>query len=104
MLNQAILVGRLVGEPTTIVEEDNGKDFTIITLACNRSFKNALGVYETDFIKVRLFGQVATNTIEYCKNGDLIGVKGRIESEGDRIIIIGDKITFLASRGSNNEL
>lgn len=68
MLNQTVLVGRLVDQPQ---KEEKGAS---ITIAVSRSYKNADGVYETDFITARLFGGVAENTCEYCKKGDLIGI------------------------------
>ena len=62
-------------------------------------------VYETDFVDCTLFDGIATNTAEYCKKGDVIGVKGRIqtdiyEKDGEKrksTQIIADKITFLSS-------
>ena len=45
-----------------------------------------------------LFNLVATNTAEYCKKGDIIGVKGRVQSNGDKIEIIAEKLTFLSSK------
>ena len=38
-------------------------------------------VYETDFVDCTLFDGVAQNTSEYCKKGDIVGVKGRIQTE-----------------------
>ena len=71
-----------------------------------RSYKNADGEYETDFIDVVTFGQIADTTAEYCKKGDMIGVKGRVETssyeteDGEKrksTQIIADRITFLSS-------
>ena len=79
MLNQVILVGRIASEFTT--KEEDGKKIATVTVAIPRSFKNMNGEYETDFVDIRLFNDVATNTKEYCRKGDIIGVKGRIQSE-----------------------
>lgn len=73
MLNQVILVGRLTGD-LEVTEIENGKKVTTLNLAVQRSFKNADDEYETDFIRCVLWNQIATNTSEYCKSGDLIGV------------------------------
>ena len=86
MLNQCILVGRIKEL------KDN-----ILTLAVNKSFKNEKGIYETDFIKVILFDNIATNVNEYCHKGDIIGIKARIETENK---IIAEKITFLTNKHS----
>lgn len=91
MLNQVILVGRI---SHTI---ENGT----LTLAVPRSFKNSEGEYETDFIPVRLFGNIATTTAEYTKVGDIVGIKGRIQQTQSNIEIIADRVTFLSSSSSS---
>ena len=47
MLNQTVLVGRLVKDPEVKTLED-GKEVSNITLAVQRSYKNENGEYETD--------------------------------------------------------
>ncbi|MDO5569262.1 MAG: single-stranded DNA-binding protein [bacterium] len=105
MLNQTIIVGRLVKEPTLKTTE-NGHIKSDITVAVNRSYKNSSGVYDTDFIDCTLWHTVAENTSEYCNKGDMIGIKGRIQTRmiedenGNKrkhTEIIGEKITFLSS-------
>ncbi|MBQ7790408.1 MAG: single-stranded DNA-binding protein [Bacilli bacterium] len=104
MLNQVVMVGRLVADPE-VKETENGKKVSNITLAVQRSYKNAEGVYETDFIDCTLFDGVAHNTAEYCHKGDIVGVKGRIqtdiyEKDGENkksTSLIAEKITFLSS-------
>lgn len=108
MLNQVILVGRLAKE-VEVKDLENDKKIANITLAVPRSFKNSDGEYETDFIDVVIFDNVASNTSEYCKKGDIIGVKGRLqtrmienEDKKEKLQeIIGEKITFLSSKGSD---
>ena len=45
MLNQVVLVGRLVRD-VEVKSNDNNKKFSFITLAIPRSFKNHDGIYE----------------------------------------------------------
>lgn len=105
MLNQAVLVGRLVADPE-VKELEGEKKVSTITLAVQRSYKNEEGIYETDFITCNLWNGVAQNTSEYCKKGDIIGVKGRIqtdsyEKDGEKkytMNVIAEKVTFLSSR------
>ena len=105
MLNQVVLVGRLVRDPE-LRESEGGKSYTNITLAVPRNYKNSNGEYETDFIDCRLWTGVAESTAEYCKKGDLIGVKGRVESRSyekddeKRYVteIIAEKVTFLSNK------
>ena len=103
MLNQVVMVGRLVAKP--IVEEnENGRKVSEITLAVPRSFKNAEGIYETDFIKCTLWNGIAENTVEYCNKGDVIGVKGRLEClGGNELQVIVEKVTFLANNKNKEE-
>lgn len=110
MLNQVVLVGRLVYD-LEVKKSDNGKKYTSITLAIPRSFKNMEGTYETDFIRCLLWDNVAVNTKEYCKKGDIVGLKGRLQSrnieKGEKtetvIEIVGEKVTFLSSSKSKEE-
>ena len=97
MLNQVVIVGRLVEKP--IVEEnENEKKVCNITLAVPRSYKNAEGVYETDFIKCTSWNGIAENTAEYCGKGDLVGVKGRLQClSGNELQLIAEKVSFLSS-------
>ena len=97
MLNQLVIVGRLVKKP--IVEEnENGRKVATITLAVQRSYKNAEDVYETDFIKCTLWNGIAENTVEYCDKGDLVGVKGRLQClSGNELQLIAEKVSFLSS-------
>lgn len=92
MLNQVVLVGRLTTNPKL---ENNEAS---IVVAVPRSYKNEEGVYETDFLTTTLSGAIATNTCEYCHKGDLIGIKGRLESKDNMIQVVAEKITFLSSK------
>ncbi len=104
MLNQLILVGRLVKDPE-VKKSKNGNSYSYITLAIPRAYKNINGEYETDFIDCTLWKMMATNTKEYCKKGDIVGVKGRLESrtyekDNETVYVkevIAERITFLSS-------
>lgn len=110
MLNQLVLVGRLVKKPE-LREAESKKKYTFITLAVPRSFKNVNGEYDTDFIDCVLWDNVAANTVEYCHKGDIVGVRGRIQTrliEKDNIKnsileVVAEKITFLSSKDKNEE-
>ena len=102
MLNQTVLVGRLVQDPE-IKELENDKKVCNITLAVTRSYKNADGIYETDFIPVTLWQGIAEQTTNYCKKGDLVGVKGRLQVREDKVEVVAEKVTFLSSRKENEE-
>mgnify|MGYP004565743281 CR=1 FL=1 len=105
MVNQIVLVGRIARTPETRVTE-SGKKYATLTLAVPRNYKNINGEYDTDFLDCTLWSSVAESTTEYCNTGDMIGVKGRVQT---RIIespdgikrkkteIVAEKVTFLTS-------
>lgn len=108
MINQIMLVGRLVKTPDLFITE-TGKKGSFITLAVGRPYKNQNGEYDTDFIDCTLWTGVAESTAEYCKTGDIIGIRGRIQTrivEGENGLkekimeIVADKVTFLSSANS----
>ncbi len=106
MLNQSILVGRIVKEPE-VRETENGTKVTNITLAVQRPYKNVEGEYDTDFISCVLWKGIAETTAEYCKKGDLIGIRGRIQSKiteypndikHNVMEVVAERVTFLSSK------
>ncbi len=105
MLNYINLVGRLVRKPR-LGKSENGKTITTITLAVPRSFKNMNGVYDTDFIDCLCWDNVAINTSEYCDAGDIICIKGRLQSRvvteneinKNKMEVVAEKVTFLSSK------
>ncbi len=105
MVNNVMLVGRLTHD-IEVKKLDSGKDVTRVSLAVNRSYKNADGVYETDFIDCVLWDGLANNACDYCKKGDVVGIRGRLQTsyyEKDDvkhkvIDVVVEKLTFLSSR------
>lgn len=102
MLNQVVLVGRLVDQPK-LENNEQGKENVKITLAVPRSYKNTDGIYETDFVPCVLFNGIASNSLEYLNKGDLIGVKGTVKSDDNGIKIQVEKLTFLSSKTKQND-
>jgi single-strand DNA-binding protein len=106
-----MLVGRLVQDPE-VKELESGKKVSNITLAINRNFKNVDGVYETDFVDCVIWDGIANNVGEYCKKGDVIGVRGRLQTslyedkEGKtmkNLDVVAEKISFLTSKHREQE-
>lgn len=99
MMNQIVIVGRISAFTDKKLLDKNVKELVV---ACPRSYKNENGEYDTDFIPVILSGNIAENTLEYCKTGDVIGVKGSVrtlESEDGKhpFYLQAEKVTFLSS-------
>ena len=105
MLNQVVIAGRLVADPQ-IVTTENNKKRTYITVAVPRSYKNVDGTYDTDFIQCVLWNGIAETTCKNWKKGDIVGVKGRIqtsnyEKDGEKVYsvdVIAEKVSFLSSK------
>ena len=97
MLNQVVLVGRIVKN----IDDDS----KYMTIAVSRSDKNENGEYENDLIDAFINGNVAEATKEYCHEGDLVGIRGFVQtSVKDEIRytnIIANKISFLSSKNNN---
>ena len=97
MLNQVVLFGRITKDIELKGKDDETK-IANISIAVPRNFKNQDGEYETDFINVIAWNSVAENTKEFCKTGDLIGIRGRIQTYNNAIQIIAERVTFLQSK------
>lgn len=110
MLNDLILVGRLTRE-ITVFTTDTGKKVGTLSLAVPRSFRNMDGVYETDFISCTLWEEKAKIASTYCHVGDIVGVKGRLQSKtmeteiGRRTLleVVAERVTFLSSNQKKQE-
>ncbi len=110
MTNTVCLLGRLVKDPE-LKELESGKKVCNMTIAVQRSYKNADGIYEADFIDCSLWEGVALNMTQYCKKGDLIAVKGRLqqdkyEKDGEhfsKINVIAEKMTFIATKNKEDK-
>lgn len=111
MINRAVLVGRLTKDPE-FRTTPNGVNVATFTLAVNRTFTNANGEREADFINVVVYRKQADNVNNYLSKGQLAGVDGRIQSrsyenqEGRRIFvteIVADSVQFLEPKNNNQQ-
>lgn len=109
MINRVVLVGRLTKDPEYRVTPA-GVQVANFTLAANRTFKNAKGEQETDFLNCVVFRKPAENVNNYLKKGSLAGVEGRLQSrsyennEGKRVYVtevVCDSVQFLEPKGTN---
>lgn len=101
MLNQVVLVGRIV-DFLENEELENGNEVITITISVPRSFKNMNGEYDIDLIDCTLYGVIAKNAKEFCVKNDLVGIRGRLARKKDeQLKLIAEKVTFLNSRKGN---
>ena len=104
MLNQIVICGRIASFADKKCE---GKEVKEIVIAVPRSYKNENGEYDTDFIPFVLTGMIAENTLEYCKVGDIVGIKGGVRTfeakDGSHPFYLqAEKISFLSSGKSSS--
>ncbi|HIW39045.1 MAG TPA: single-stranded DNA-binding protein [Candidatus Jeotgalicoccus stercoravium] len=108
MINRVVLVGRLTKDPE-FRTTPSGISIANFTLAINRTFTNAQGEREADFINVVVFKKQAENVNNYLSKGNLAGVDGRIQSrsyennEGKRIFVtevVADSVQFLEPKNN----
>lgn len=108
MFNQVVLVGRLTQTPELIQEGEGKNKRTRVILAVQRAFKSrGKDEYETDFIPITMWEGIAESVASYCKKGNPLIVKGRIEENtyidkesGKKVYslnIVGEKVVFLGS-------
>lgn len=111
MINRVILVGRLTKDPEFKTTQ-SGVSVATFTLAVNRTFTNAQGEREADFINCVTFRKQAENVNNYLSKGSLAGVDGRLQSrsyenqEGRRIFVtevVCDSVQFLEPKGNSNQ-
>ena len=96
MLNSVVLVGKIF-DISILIKDEYRKYMRKVTIAVPKPNLNKDGVEEVDLIECTLYGNIAENTAELCKKGDVIGVRGRIEKKFNENIVIAEKLTFLST-------
>ena len=87
-MNNVILVGRI-----TSFEGNE------VTVSITRNYKNEDGIYMSDSIPVWLSANIGEKMKDFCKIGDVIGVKGRLENRGE-VVVMAEKVSFLSQKKS----
>lgn len=92
---------------TGIVSEDlkkciftnlEGKKYVVLYLNIGKPYKNSEGHYDSDNINIFLYNELAKKSVKYLKKGDIVAIKGHVESTEKQIRIIGDSMIFLQTR------
>ena len=108
-MNKAILIGRLTKDPE-LRSTPAGRNVCQFSIAVNRTFTNANGDREADFINCVVWDKQAENLVKYQKKGNQIAVDGRIQTRNyedkdcKRVYvteILANNISFLDSKGSS---
>lgn len=111
MINRVVQVGRLTKDPD-LRYTPTGTAVARFTLAVNRTFSNAQGEKEADFINVTVWRKQAENSANFLKKGSLAGVEGRIQTgsyegqDGKRVYtteVVADSVQFLEPKAKSGE-
>ena len=106
MINNLTLIGRLTKDVELKYTPAN-QALAQFTLAVNRTFKNANGERESDFINCVIWRKSAENFANFAKKGALIGITGRIQTrnyenaQGQRVYVtevVAENFQMLESR------
>lgn len=105
-MNKVNLIGRLTAD-TELRYNTSNIAYSRFNLAVNRSFLNADGEREADFISCVAWRKTAELIHKHFKKGSEIGLSGRIQTgnyekeNGDKVYttdIIVEEITFIGSK------
>ncbi len=108
-MNKAILIGRLTRDPE-LRTTPTGRNVCQFSVAVSRTFTNANGEREADFINCVVWDKQAENLVKYQKRGNQIAVEGRIQTrnyddkDGKKVYvteILASNISFLDSKGTS---
>lgn len=96
MLNSVNIVGRI----NYIYIEDN-----ILEVKCIKQlYKDDVKSGEEEmYIPVMLSDSIMNRTKQYCNINDIVGVKGWLKNRDGKLIVMAEKLTFLASSKNTNE-
>lgn len=113
MLNNVVLIGRLVRDPELRYTSTEGSAVANFTIAVDRPFAPKEGKEkEADFIRIVAWNKQAENCASYLNKGSLVGVEGRLQirsyedREGIKRIaaeVVARRVSFLESRRAASE-
>ena len=72
---------------------ENENDYLILEV--RRSYKNAEGIYEKDSFKCYLWIAISKRIICFCKEGDLVAIKGRLVDDLGTCNILCEQVILL---------
>ena len=105
-MNRVELVGRLTAKPELRYTSSN-LPFTRFSAAVNRTFTNAQGERDVDFINILAWRKQAENVCNFLDKGSLVSIEGRIQTnnytdkDGNKrngFEVVADSVQFLESK------
>lgn len=115
-MNRVMLVGRLTAKPELRYTGSN-LPYSRFSVAVNRTFSNAQGQREADFINIVVWRKQAENVCNFLNKGSLVSIEGRLQTgsyddrDGNKrytMEVVADSVQFLESKSqgqarSNND-
>ena len=108
-MNRVMLIGRLTAKPELRYTSSN-LPYARFSVAVNRTYSNAQGQRETDFINVVVWRKQAENVCNFLDKGSLVSVEGRIQTgsyddkDGNKrytMEVVADSVQFLETRAQS---
>ncbi len=108
-MNRVELVGRLTAKPELRYTGSN-LPYARFSVAINRTFNNAQGERETDFINIIVWRKQAENVCNFLDKGSLVSIEGRLQTgnytdkDGNKrytMDVVADSVQFLESRAQS---
>lgn len=104
-MNTCAMVGKVLSEPH-IRDSAKNKPVYQILVEIDRPFKMSDGSVKKDIFPVALWKGLADECKDICQPGDILAIKGRMESECRKVndkdefytTIIAEKVTFIKSK------
>ena len=105
-MNRVMLIGRLTTKPELRYTGSN-LPYARFSVAVNRTFNNAQGQRETDFINIIVWRKQAENVCNFLNKGSLVSVEGRLQTgsyddkDGNKrytMDVVADSVQFLESK------
>ena len=105
-MNRVMLVGRLTTKPELRYTGSN-LPYSRFSVAVNRTFSNAQGQRETDFINIVVWRKQAENVCNFLNKGSLVSIEGRLQTgsyddkDGNKrytMEVVADSVQFLESK------
>ena len=108
-MNRVMLIGRLTAKPELRYTGSN-LPYARFSVAVNRTYSNAQGQRETDFINIVVWRKQAENVCNFLDKGSLVSVEGRIQTgsyddkDGNKrytMEVVADSVQFLETRAQS---
>lgn len=110
-MNKVELIGN-VTKDFELQTSKGGLKYCNFTIAVPRAFKNEEGKKESDFVRIKVWRELADNVCKYVHKGDKVAVVGKIQGnsyedeKGDKKYsteIVADEVEFLVTKRADDK-